>query len=87
MDRFFESGLPSDDGFVDFVHAWGDELAGTGTPDNMSAEASGFEKLVRRIDPSLESGDVDQGSFNWDDGAWEGEEEKAFANYVTNTCP
>lgn len=53
----------------------------------MSAEArAGFEKLVSRID-GLESGDVDEGSFNWDDGAWEGEEETSFANYVTNTCP
>jgi len=87
MDRFFESGLPSDDELVDLVHEWGDELARTGTPDNMSAEArAGFEKLVSRID-GLESGDVDEGSFNWDDGAWEGEEEKSFANYVTNTCP
>lgn len=86
-DRFFESGLPSDDELVDLVHAWGDELARTGTPDNMSAEArAGFEKLVGRID-GLESGDVDEGSFNWDDGAWEDEEGRSFANYTTNTCP
>ena len=87
MERFFESGIPSDEEFIDLVHGWGDELARTGTPDNMSDEArAGFEKLVARID-GLESGDVDSGSFNWDDGAWEGEEEKSFANYVTNTCP
>src|SRR5690349_6673245 len=79
MDRFFESGIPSDDELVELVHEWGDELARTGTPDNMSAEArAGFEKLVSRID-DLESGDVDSGSFNWSDGAWEGDEEKSFA--------
>ena len=34
-----------------------------------------------------EAGDVESGSFNWEDGSWEGEEEKSFARYVTNTCP
>ena len=87
MDRFFESGIPADDELVELVHEWGDELVRTGTPDNMSVEArAGFEKLVSRID-GLESGDVDSGSFNWSDGAWDGDEEKSFANYVTNTCP
>ena len=86
-DRFFESGLPSQDELVELAHEWGDVLARTGTPDNMSDEARvGFERLVERLD-GLEAGDVDSGAFNWDDGAWEGEEEKSFANYVTNTCP
>ena len=58
-----------------------------GTPDNMSQDArAGFEKLVARLD-DLEAGDVESGSFNWEDGSWEGEEEKSFARYVTNTCP
>ena len=86
-DRFFESGLPSQDQLVNLVHEWGEELARTGTPDNMSAEArAGFEKLLSRVD-GLEAGDVDSGAFNWQDDDWEGEEEKAFADYVTNTCP
>ena len=87
MDRFFESGLPSDDELVDLVHAWGDELARTGTPDNMSEDARvGFERFVERVG-DLESGDVRDGSFNWQDENWENVEETSFANYVTNTCP
>ena len=86
-DRFFASGLPSDDELVQLVHEWGDELARVGTPPNMSPDArAGFEKLVARLD-GLEAGDVDEGSFNWEDGDWENDEEASFANYVTNTCP
>ena len=86
-DRFFDSGLPSDDELVQLAHEWATELARTGTPDNMSPEArAGFEKLIDRLE-GLEAGDVESGAFNWDDGAWEKDEEKSFANYVTNTCP
>ena len=63
------------------------ELASVGTPDNMSAEGrAGFEKLITRLE-GLEPGDVESGAFNWEDGDWENDEEKSFANYVTNTCP
>ena len=53
----------------------------------MSADArAGFEKLVARL-ADLGADDVETGEFNWHDGAWENEEEKSFAQYVTNTCP
>jgi hypothetical protein len=87
MDRFFASGLPSDDELVVLVHDWAAELARVGTPDNMSPAArSGFEKLVARLE-EMEAGDVEEGSFNWEDGDWENDEEQSFARYVTNTCP
>ena len=87
MDRFMADGLPSADGLAGLAHDWAAELAHVGTPDNMSAEArAGFEKFVGRLE-GLEGGDVEEGSFNWQDGDWEDDEEKSFANYVTNTCP
>ena len=87
MDRFLAAGLPSDDELVSLVHDWSGELARVGTPDNMSADArAGFEKLVARL-ADLDADDVETGEFNWQDGAWENEEEKSFAQYVTNTCP
>ena len=86
-DRFLASGLPSDDELVQLAHEWATELASVGTPDNMSAEGrAGFEKLISRLE-GLEPGDVESGAFNWEDGDWENDEEKSFANYVTNTCP
>ena len=87
MDRFLAAGLPSDDELVSLVHDWSGELARVGTPDNMSAGArAGCEKLVARL-ADLDADDVETGEFNWQDGAWENEEEKSFAQYVTNTCP
>jgi hypothetical protein len=87
MDRFLASGLPSGDELVLLVHDWAAELTRVGTPDNMSPAArSGFEKLVARLE-EMEAGDVEEGSFNWEDGDWENDEEKSFARYVTNTCP
>lgn len=86
-DRFFASGLPSDDELALLVHDWAAELARVGTPDNMSEAArSGFERLIDRLE-EMEAGDVQEGSFNWEDGDWENDEEKSFARYVTNTCP
>ena len=87
MDRFLADGLPSDDELAGLVHDWAAELERVGTPDNMSPEArAGFEKLVGRLQ-GLKADDVEDGGFNWEDGDWEGEEEKSFARYVTNTCP
>ncbi len=86
-DRFFASGLPSDDELVLLVHDWAVELVRVGTPDNMSPAArSGFEKLIARLE-EMEAGDVEERGFNWEDGDWENDEEKSFARYVTNTCP
>jgi hypothetical protein len=86
-DRFFTSGLPSDDELVLLVHDWAAELVRVGTPDNMSPAArSGFEKLIARLE-EMEAGDVEGRGFNWEDGDWENDEEKSFARYVTNTCP
>lgn len=86
-DRFFASGLPSEDELVGLVHDWAAELERVGTPDNMSAAArSGFEKLIARLE-EMEAGDVEDGAFNWQDGDWENDEETSFARYVTNTCP
>lgn len=86
-DRFFASGLPSEDELVGLVHDWAAELERVGTPDNMSAAArSGFEKLIARLE-EMEAGDVEDGAFNWQDGDWENDEEMSFARYVTNTCP
>jgi hypothetical protein len=87
MDRFLASGLPSEDELVLLVHDWAAELGRVGTPDNMSPDArAGFEKLVDRLE-DMEAGDVEEGSFNWEDGDWEDDEETSFARYVTNTCP
>lgn len=87
MDRFLADGLPSGDELVVLVHDWAEELARVGTPDNMSADArAGFEKLVARLE-DMETGDVETGQFNWQDGDWDGEEEESFSRYVTNTCP
>lgn len=86
-DRFFSSGLPSDDELVLLVHDWAAELVRVGTPDNMSPDArSGFEKLIVRLE-GMDAGDVEERGFNWQDGDWENDEETAFARYVTNTCP
>lgn len=86
-DRFFASGLPSEDELVGLVHDWAAELERVGTPDNMSVAArSGFEKLIARLE-EMEAGDVEDGAFNWQDGDWENDEEMSFARYVTNTCP
>ncbi len=84
-DRFLGGGLPSDDQLVGLVRDWAAELARVGTPDNMSEEGrAGFEKLIDRLE-DMEAGDV-TGGFNWQDGDWENDEEKSFADYVTNTC-
>lgn len=86
-DRFFDDGLPSDDELVALVHDWAAELARVGTPDNMSQDArAGFEKLVERLD-GMGTSDVEGGGFNWQDGDWENDAEKSFADYVANTCP
>lgn len=87
MDRFMATGLPSDDQLVDLARGWAAEMARVGTPDNMSEDARvGFERFVGRVG-DLESGDVRDGSFNWQDDDWENVEETSFADYVTNTCP
>ena len=86
-DRFLADGLPSDDELVGLVHDWAGELARVGTPDNMSADArAGFDKLVARLE-DMEAGDVEDRSFNWQDGDWENDAETSFARYVANTCP
>ncbi|MCY4728037.1 hypothetical protein NYO98_17270 [Nocardioides sp. STR2] len=87
MDRFLAAGRPSETELVGLVHEWGTELTRVGTPDNMSADArAGFEAFIDRLE-GLEAGDIESGSFNWEDGAWEDDEETSFAHYVTNTCP
>ena len=87
MDRFSATGIPAEDELVDLMRDWSGELARVGTPDNMSEEARvGFEKLVDRL-ADMEADDVGSGSLNWQAGDWEDDEEKSFANYVTNSCP
>jgi hypothetical protein len=87
VDRFLADGLPSDDELVRLVHDWAEELERVGTPANMSPDArAGFESLVARLE-GMESSDVEAGSYNWQDGDWENDEERSFARYVTNTCP
>lgn len=77
----------SDDQLVDLATDGAAEMARVGTPDNMSEDARvGFERFVERVG-DLESGDVRDGSFNWQDENWENVEETSFADYVTNTCP
>lgn len=83
----FEGGEfpPPEDDVAALARDWAEELTDVGTPANMSTDArEGFEKFIDRID-DLDGGDM--GSFGWgDSGAWEGEAEESFANYVTNSC-
>jgi hypothetical protein len=84
VDRF-RAVRVSDDGLVGLVHDWAAELTRVGTPDNMSSEArAGFEKFIAHLE-DMEAGDV-TGGFNWLDGDSEYDEEKSFADYMTNTC-
>ena len=86
-NRFFEQGLPDDEQLTDLIHDWSDELARVGTPENISSEArTGFEKLVERAG-DVDEGDVEDRTFNTDGMGGTDGPEKAFSNYVTNTCP
>ena len=44
---------------------------------------AGFERFVDRID-DIDGGEVATG--NWQFGDWENAEEKAFGEFMTNTC-
>ena len=94
IDWFVDEGLdrfkggeppPAADDMAELARDWSDRLVEVGTPENMSIDArEGFEAFVDRID-DLEGGDM--GTFGWGEGtAWEGDAEKAFGDYVTNTC-
>lgn len=75
---------PPDDAIAELARDWAKEFTRVGTPENMSSNArAGFEKFVDRLD-DMEGGDMS--SFNWEQGDWENPEEKAFAEFVTNTC-
>ena len=85
IDRFRGGEFPPpDEELAALSRDWAKEFTRVGTPDNMSANArAGFERFVDRLD------DIDGGTmatFNWDYGDWENTEEKAFAEFMANTC-
>jgi hypothetical protein len=86
LDRFRGGDFPpSADALAELAQDWAREFARVGTPENMSADARvGFEKFLDRLH-DIDGGEVPSG--NWEDGDWENEEEKRFAQFVNNTCP
>ena len=85
LDRFRGGDFPpSGDALAELARDWAREFTHVGTPENISPEArAGFEKFLDRLD-DMDGGDMS--SFNWEEGEWENEEEKRFAQFVTNTC-
>jgi hypothetical protein len=77
---------PPQDVLAELAQDWAEEYARVGTPENISPDARvGFERFLDRLD-DIDGGDVETMQFNWEEGAWENAEEKAFGQYMTNTC-
>ena len=75
---------PPEDDLAELARDWSEHLVEVGTPENMSDDArEGFEKFVGRID-DIDGGDMSE--FGWDGANAEGDAEKAFSNFVSNTC-
>lgn len=86
MNRLMDRGVPQPDELAELARDWSIEMARVGTPANISADGrAGYEKFVARIS-DVDGDDMSSDAPGWQAGDWEGEEEKAFAAYTTNTC-